>query len=431
MGSGASGGVAIRTSNAANAHIRFYSGNADPDLSLEIARFVSNTGNLLINTTTDAGFKLDVNGTARVSGNTLLDSGIIATSSGTTRLQSSLNFFSHQRLASSGAFGFDIRNSAATQCALWTYDAGSGNINFGGSTSAGALLLSTNNAERLRIFQTTGNIAINTTTDNGYKLEVNGTGRISSSLNVGGNGTTGTSLSAGFIVQDSGNSVASSFVHCQGAQLSIFANPQGFAAGGFEPSSGGLSSTNAIAFMNGSTTRMKIPTTGNVLIGTTTDAGFKLDVNGTARVNNDFTIGSNRYLKAFRWTQDDVTKSLQLESNSNYNVDSVNVISLNNSLLNNTKNLINIGLSSTVGTQSSGSNDAFNSIYIQTAYNFPFGTHAVKGIYYNPTLTSMVGTTHHAFHSTSGRIRFEGLPTSPTGLSAGDLYNDGGTIKIV
>jgi hypothetical protein len=121
---------------------------------------------------------LDINGTARVSGNTLLDSGIIATSLGTTRLQSSLNFFSHQRLASSGAFGFDIRNSAATQCALWTYDAGSGNINFGGSTSAGALLLSTNNAERLRIFQTTGNVAINTTTDAGFTLDVNGATRV-------------------------------------------------------------------------------------------------------------------------------------------------------------------------------------------------------------------------------------------------------------
>jgi len=291
----------------------------------ERMRVVSGTGNVLINTTTDAGFRLDVNGTARVSGNTLLDSGIIATSSATTRLQSSLNFFSHQRLASSGAFGFDIRNSAATQCALWTYDAGSGNINFGGTTSAGGLLLSTNNAERLRIFQTTGNVAINTTTD----------------------------------------------------------------------------------------------------------AGFRLDVNGTARVNNDLTIGSNRYLKAFRWTQDDVTRSLQLESNSNFNVDSVNVISLNNSLLNNTKNLINIGLSSTVGTQSSGSTDAFNVLNIIPTYNMPFGTHTIKGIYYNPTLTAMVGTTHHAFHSTAGRIRFENLPTSATGLSAGDIWNDGGTLKIV
>ena len=40
----------------------------------------------------------------------------------------------------------------------------------------------------------------------------------------------------------------------------------------------------------GGTERMRIPTTGNVLINTTTDAGFRLDVNGTARVNT-LTIG--------------------------------------------------------------------------------------------------------------------------------------------
>jgi hypothetical protein len=34
----------------------------------EVARFAATTGNLLIGTTTDAGFRLDVNGTARVSG---------------------------------------------------------------------------------------------------------------------------------------------------------------------------------------------------------------------------------------------------------------------------------------------------------------------------------------------------------------------------
>ena len=46
---------------------------------------IASTGNLLINTTTDAGFKLDVNGTARVSGNlTLTDSSafLTGTSSG-------------------------------------------------------------------------------------------------------------------------------------------------------------------------------------------------------------------------------------------------------------------------------------------------------------------------------------------------------------
>ena len=179
-------------------------------------------------------------------------------------------------------------------------------------------------------------------------------------------------------------------------------------------------------FWSNNTERMRIQaSTGNVCINTASDAGYKLDVNGTARVNNDFTIGSNRYLKAFRWTQDDVTKSLQLESNSNYNVDSVNVISLNNSLLNNTKNLINIGLASTVTTQSSGSTDFFNSVYIQTAYNFTGGTHTVRGIYYNPTLTSLTGTTHRAIETTSGGAYFNTTSVNASAVLQADSTTQG------
>jgi len=222
----------------------------------------------------------------------------------------------------------------------------------------------------------------------------------------------------------------------------------GYTASGFRlPSSAviiaGGGASNGMAFVvdngsgpirfstNSNNERLRITNTGNVLINTTTDAGYKLDVNGTARVSNDLTIGSNRYLKAFRWTNDDVTRALQIEGNSNFNVDAVNIISWNNNLLNNTKNILNIGLSSTVSTQSSGSTDFFNVLNIPITYNFTGGIHTVKGIYYNPTLTAMVGTTHYAFHSTSGRIRFEGLPTSSAGLSAGDIWNDAGTLKIV
>ena len=51
--------------------------------STERARFTATTGNLLINTTTDAGFKLDVNGTARVQGRFSLTTGQFLTVSGT------------------------------------------------------------------------------------------------------------------------------------------------------------------------------------------------------------------------------------------------------------------------------------------------------------------------------------------------------------
>ena len=56
-----------------------------------------------------------------------------------------------------------------------------------------------------------------------------------------------------------------------------------------------LSAANAILksaeiqFQIGNTERMRINSNGNVLINTTTDAGFKLDVNGTARVVTSIT----------------------------------------------------------------------------------------------------------------------------------------------
>lgn len=47
-----------------------------------------------------------------------------------------------------------------------------------------------------------------------------------------------------------------------------------------------------ISFSTGSVERMRIArTTGNLLINTTTDAGYKLDVNGSTRVSGDFVSG--------------------------------------------------------------------------------------------------------------------------------------------
>jgi hypothetical protein len=100
-------------------------------------------GNVLINTTTDAGFRLDVNGTARVSDNLLLTNGIIATSSATTRLQGALNYFTHNRIASSGIHGFQISNYGSTT-SFWRYDAGTGDIEFGNSTAYGVTFFANN-----------------------------------------------------------------------------------------------------------------------------------------------------------------------------------------------------------------------------------------------------------------------------------------------
>jgi hypothetical protein len=55
----------------------------------------------------------------------------------------------------------------------------------------------------------------------------------------------------------------------------------------------GSGNWNLIRFdVGGAAARMSIPSSGNILIGTTTDAGFKLDVNGTARVSGILSLSS-------------------------------------------------------------------------------------------------------------------------------------------
>jgi hypothetical protein len=149
----------------------------------DVARFAGTTGNFLINTSTDAGFRLDVNGTARVSDNLLLTNGIIATSAATTRLQGSLNYFTHNRIGSSGTLGFQIAQTN-TLSSFWRWSDATDNVEFGNARNA-PLCLFTNNTERLRIFGN-GNVAINTTTDAGFRLDVNGTARVSGDLTTGG-----------------------------------------------------------------------------------------------------------------------------------------------------------------------------------------------------------------------------------------------------
>ena len=64
---GGTGGVALRTNNSAP--IRFYATNSDADFSTVQMQMFGATGNVLLQnggTFTDAGFRLDVNGTARV-----------------------------------------------------------------------------------------------------------------------------------------------------------------------------------------------------------------------------------------------------------------------------------------------------------------------------------------------------------------------------
>lgn len=145
---------------------------------------------------------------------------------------------------------------------------------------------------RLQVAPTTGNILIGTTTDAGFKLDVNGTARVNSSTFLcaqstsGGNGVNIGTQSLGTIdinqrilQVDAGlyptiivnaNNVVKGTVSANGfsSVLSMFV---------------GTITNHPLSFSTNDTSRMRLTTTGNLLINTTTDAGYKLDVNGTAR----------------------------------------------------------------------------------------------------------------------------------------------------
>jgi hypothetical protein len=219
-----------------SAFTRFFANNT------EVVRIATTTGNLLLNTTTDAGYRLDVNGTARVSG-------ILSLSSATggyaylqdTSLNSAYNVISLQN--TSGAFAIISRTSTGGYVADHY-----GIVQTSAASSYQRWF--TSGVERMRM-DATGNVGIGTSSP-AYPLHI-------------------TRNSSSNYIQLSGNSNKGLFA--EGSGLIAFDT-----SGNFNVYTGGVN------------LRATISSGGNVLIGTTTDAGYKLDVNGTARVQGKLVV---------------------------------------------------------------------------------------------------------------------------------------------
>jgi len=338
------------------------------------------TQNIGINTTTDAGFRLDVNGTARVATNLFFDRSYATT-----------------------FYGFNGNSRV-----------------YIGAPATNVLALYTDDAERMRI-SPTGNVGIGTTTplvsldirtsNNSTITPLSSVPNDSTTLLVGNTGTNG-------ILALGQNNTGQAWLQGRsrlgnGTSQPILLNPLG----------------------------------GNILIGTTTDAGYKLDVNGTARVQgNSFEVtnGTNKI----------AITSTQISCLAGVSVSDLNIvagpISAPNSIL---------GIGTTVSGGSTtilrlGAGNATNASGIVTIIEslrgfaptsgtatFSFATWngtinqtggangITRGLYINPTLTS--AADFRAIETTAGRVVFGNLPTSSAGLPTGAIWNDGGTLKIV
>jgi hypothetical protein len=151
-----------------------------------------------------------------------------------------------------------------------------------------------------------GNINIGGGSDNGTdKLQVTGSAKVSTTLNVGGNAIVGTE-SAIFTTNNAGGNA---FIRVYNSGVSTVGGASGIV---LTNSIAGNASSQIIAegvdasgntnikFLTSSAysgiERLRIFQSGNVLIqngGTFTDAGYKLDVNGTGRFSGALTVQSN------------------------------------------------------------------------------------------------------------------------------------------
>jgi uncharacterized protein YaiE (UPF0345 family) len=222
--------------------IRFYAsstiGNIVTDPTNERMRLTT-AGRLLLGTTTESTFLLDVNGTARVSGDLFGSSNFLnRTNSG--------GYYS----GTSDNFGF------------W-YTGSVGNISL---ANAQPIVFSTANTERLRI-TSGGNLLVGTTTDSGEKFQVNGTARFTSrvysQLTINSSTISNSTSDASFLL------VAPTTTNYFGG---IIGWAEGNLAASISAYDDGTGGALGLVFNTGNNTtlseRLRITSTGNVGIGT-------------------------------------------------------------------------------------------------------------------------------------------------------------------
>lgn len=197
-------------------------------------------------------------------------------------------------------------------------------------------------------------------------------------------------------------------------------------------------------FMDGNIWRLKssgasdainIFNNGNIGINQTTDAGFKFDINGTGRIQNTLNMGTSTDFQISGTSV--VNKGIsRLVGNGNGLIFSENMQAAqiafqfigNGSTTGNSKAFLNTGGKSVfninvgLGNPNTTGCDA-SVLLLDGIHNITsFSNTIIRGIYYNPTLTSLTGVVSHRaietatgdiyFASTSGNVGIGSAPNS-------------------
>jgi len=210
----------------------------------EAMRIVNTTKNVLIGTTTDAGYKLDVNGTARVTGNLSVGTGSILSLNGTGN---------NNGLISQGNSLLQVYNRSILVTTFFN----------GGSEAATGIQIGYNLSLGMPPVNLSTALLELTSTTKGF-LQPRMTNAQALAI---------TSPATGLQAYDNTNNKNLLY---NGTAWQNIATESWVTGQGYLTSQPWTVSGSNIYY-----------NTGNVLIGTTTDAGYKLDVNGTARVQGD------------------------------------------------------------------------------------------------------------------------------------------------
>ena len=285
----------------------------------------SSAGNILIGTTTDAGFRLDVQGTSNFTAKMIVSEGV-NTFRGTREA-----FIGVNTDTGSGEFpGIWFNTSTSRTVFNYALLADTTNTIFN-APPTGTLLFRVGNIQKFRVFDN-GNIIIQnggTYTDAGFRLDVSGSTRLNGNTTVSGsialsgsislnNGTDLMKISRGsgalgrLVFSRPGNEAVESVTFGGGNEEIYIRSGAGrithsgpeFQIQNTTGTTGlGLFSTTGDVnlYGNSSTNGLRLfGATRNVLIqngSTFTDAGYRLDVQGTSRFNGNMQIsGSGAFM---------------------------------------------------------------------------------------------------------------------------------------
>jgi hypothetical protein len=260
-----------------------------------------------------------------------------------------------------------------------------------------------------------GRLGVGTNTPNST-MQIVGSSATTALLNITNNSTLQYPIAVNILFPNITTSSIQAGAFYTGKALT---NKNGYGFNYIHVADGSNSNRGSIAF-NGADNILSWFATGNLSAGGTIDSGERLQVTGTMKVTGASSFGGNMTLSL----NQNASTTLSI-SNSNNAASSVsNIIFSSNSASGSF--ILGKFSSSTNAVKIVAATDGY-------IYNTTAGDIAILNDFATGNIKFAAGgsSTAHMTIKSNGRINMSSLPTSPTGLSSGDLWNNLGMINIV